>query len=110
MTYINLCVAFQIEFPDKFIKATADFREKDVSMGGDFLDVPGYYLPTTGNFIFSWFHSNKRKRKMVLVSNTGNQITCGYLNFPAETWRDPTSWAVDGITNEQYFVENFEGE
>ena len=102
-------VLYHLDFPDKFIKATADFRYKKVSIDGmASKNIPGYYLPSTGNFIFSYF--NSQRRKMVLVSNTGKRITCGYLKLPAETWKDVDSWSLEGIKNDQYFVENFNGE
>ena len=101
-------VLYHLDFPDKFIKATADFRYKKVSIDGmASKNIPGYYLPSTGNFIFSYFNSHRRK--MVLVSNTGKRITCGYLTLPATTWKDVASWDVVGIQS-QYFVENFKGE
>merc|ERR1711937_850540 len=52
-------------------------------------NVKGYKMPDS-NFIFSW--NDGEYRKMVLASNTGEQIKNGFLPQPAATWKDPNTW------------------
>ena len=60
------------------------------------------FLLDNGNFIFTW--NDAGLRKMVLVSNSGLKIKSGYLNMPATTWKDTSTWKVG-----QYTISNFQG-
>ena len=57
----------------------------------------------TGDFIFYW--DDAPFRKMVLTMNNGSVMQSGYMELPAEDWKDISAWNKDkGNT-----ILNFQG-
>ena len=81
--------------------ATADFSQLALA-GVQSKSRIGFKLHN-GDFIFFWDNTNYRK--MVLTKNNGSVVQDGYMDLPAEGWRDTSVWMKGG----GYTILNFGG-
>jgi hypothetical protein len=85
-----------------FQQAIGDFDQVNM-LGVQRKQVKGRLLKN-GNFIFYW--ASKQYIKLVLTTNTGKFIKCGWLKKPAKTWLKPDTWIN---RKRKYRIINFKG-
>ena len=85
----------------QFKMATADFSQ--MALGGIQYPSRFGFRVSNGGFIFFW--DDTKYRKMCLTKNDGTLVKGGFLNQPADNWKNPSAWTPDV----GYTVSNFRG-